>query len=481
MSFCIHCGSKLPDGSRFCINCGAPVDEPEAINVQQPVQPFQEAVQGQTTQLPQYDEEVTEPVQQQPAQAPVQQYVQQYPSSAAAPVAVKKKTNFKLWIILGAIATVLIIGIIVFFTVIFPEITARHINMGNYVKVKFTSSKFVNGYIKGYMNLDLESAYDDIVKADNTVSGYEFKRYFNWVNIDFKNKKSDDIIVEKVDFASNINNIGELERKLGVRFDKDVTTQVKLSDELEKQDINVYEPVEADLFKYIDKCYYNKGIHQKDVTVNLENKTFKDGQYNLEVSGFTGGYGYRSCSIYIKEDATTLGYVTVEADKDKGNNGSKVTFTLSFTSSDDDKSLVSGTPFIVKKTSKSYTINTQQGLTKSQAEKYLGVVKKKVNYIFSSSSYKMTTDYYLFTNKNKNADTVNMLISLISKKSKTGNSKYYVAYIIKNSYIDSKKEKKEDQFQYETTDIKYNYKSMSSLWNNIKKAWGSKYKIQKVD
>ncbi len=477
MSFCAKCGSKLPEGSKFCLNCGAPVEEVQPKKVAQPAQqPVQQPAQQpvQPVQQP-----VRQPVQQ-PTQAPVQP-AQQYAAENAAPKAPGKKVNIKLWIILGAVATVVIVAVIIFFTVIFPEITARHINMGNYVKAKFYSTKYVDGYVKGYMNLDLEKAYDDIVQNDS-ISKYEFNRYFSSYNLEFKNKKASDTIVEPVEFESKVNNIGELERKLGVRFDKEVKSQMKLGDQLNSQKIVVEEPVEIDLFRYIDKCYYNTGIHQKDVVVNLKQKTFKGDGYSVEVTGFTGTYGSNSCSIYIKNKNQSSGYVKVESSKDKGKNGSKAKFFLTFTASDDNKSLISGTPFIITKMSKNYKIKTQKSLTRNQAGEYLGVVRKKVKYIFGSGSFRMDeSGYYLFTARNKNAKTVNMLIALISKHSKTSDSKYFAAYIVKNCYIDKTREKKADRFIYETTDIKYNYKKLSGLWKTIKNAWADDYKIQRVD
>ena len=38
MSFCINCGTQIPDGSRFCPNCGAPVGANPQPQYQQPYQ-----------------------------------------------------------------------------------------------------------------------------------------------------------------------------------------------------------------------------------------------------------------------------------------------------------------------------------------------------------------------------------------------------------------------------------------------------------
>ncbi|MDR3767435.1 MAG: YARHG domain-containing protein [Butyricicoccus sp.] len=41
--FCIHCGAKLPDGTKFCTQCGQPVDDASAAPgpAQEPIQPTQ--------------------------------------------------------------------------------------------------------------------------------------------------------------------------------------------------------------------------------------------------------------------------------------------------------------------------------------------------------------------------------------------------------------------------------------------------------
>ena len=88
---------------------------------------------------------------------------------------------------------------------------------------------------------------------------------------------------------------------------------------------------------------------------------------------------------------------------------------------------------------------------------------------------------YLLTAKNKNSDTVNMVVSLVSKKGKSRySSAYYIADIMKNCRIDPREKKASDKLKYESTDYKYEYKSMSKLWKSIKNKYGKNYSIKKV-
>ena len=161
MKFCTSCGAQLNDDTKFCTSCGAPV--------QQAAAPAQQA-------------------------APVQQTA---PVQPAAPKEPKPKKNLKVPIILGSIGLVVIIGIIVFFTVFFPEMVAKHIKMSDFVTAKFSNSKYVDGNISGYLTLDLDKAYKACVDDRNKCSSYKFSDYFRYFNESFSEKSAKDTVEAK--------------------------------------------------------------------------------------------------------------------------------------------------------------------------------------------------------------------------------------------------------------------------------------------
>ncbi|MBQ3691801.1 MAG: zinc-ribbon domain-containing protein [Clostridia bacterium] len=484
MAFCTKCGTQLPEDSKFCPGCGAKIDAAPAEQVKEPApevktEPAEQVKEAAPEVTPEPEKQAEEPapeVKPEPQPAPVAA------PRAAAPDKPKKKSNLKLFIILGAAGAALIAFIIVFLVAILPEITATHINMADYVEAKFTSDYYVDGHINGTLKLDLEKAYKENVTPDKGVSYYDFRKFFSDFSSEFKNKKAEDVVTENVTFVSMFRDIGELERTLGVRFDKDVVTQVKLSDELKKDNITVEKPVETDFFKYIDKCYYNTGIKQKGVSVDLEEKTFKSDGYTFKTYGFKGEYGSKSCYFYIAKGSKSITSFEVSADKSTGKNGSSVKFSLIYSADENDKNLLKGTPFIIKKTSKVYTIKSEKGLDSAQAVDYMQRIRSRLRDLYSTSSYKMNINgVYLLTAKNKNSDTVNMVVSLITKKGTSRySSAYYIADTMKNCRIDPREKKSADKFKYESTDYKFESKSMSKLWNSLKNKYGSKYKIKKV-
>ncbi|MBR6451380.1 MAG: zinc ribbon domain-containing protein [Lachnospiraceae bacterium] len=120
---CRNCGATLPDDSMFCEKCGSRIDQmnqqaPQMQPVQpqpqmQPVQP--QPQMQQTQQMPQMQAPYQQPMQQMPyqqaqMQAPYQQTVQRAPRQ-------KMKLSRLLIIICSAVASLLLIGTIVFLSV----------------------------------------------------------------------------------------------------------------------------------------------------------------------------------------------------------------------------------------------------------------------------------------------------------------------------------------------------------------------------
>ena len=480
MAFCTKCGTEIPEGSKFCPGCGAKIEAAPEVKTE-PAEQVQEAAPEVKTEPAEQVQQPVPEVKPEPQPAPVQPEPQPAPQ-ADTPAQPKKKSNVKLWVILGAAGAVLIAFIIVFLTAILPEITARHINMGDYVEAKFGSDYYVDGHINGTLNLNLEKAYKDTVTFDKGVSYYDFKKFFSNFSSEFKNKKSTDVITEKVTYASMFSDIGELEKTLGVRFNKDAAAEIRLSDELKKNNITVEKPVETDFFKFIDKSYYNTGIKQNGVSVDIAEKSFKSDGYTFKTYGFKGEYGSKSCYFYISKDSKSITSFEVSASKSTGKNGSKVTFSLIYSADENDKNLLAGTPFIIKKTSKEYEIKSEKGLSPAQARSNMHIIRKRLKTMYSTSSYKMNIKgIYLLRAKDKNANTVNMVVSLITKKgSSRYSSAYYIADIMKNCRIDSREKKAADKFKYESTDYKFESKSMGKLWNSLKNKYGSDFTIKKV-
>lgn len=480
MAFCTKCGTEIPEGSKFCPGCGAKLEAAPEVKTE-PVEQVQDSAPEVKAEPAEQVQQAAPEVNPEPQPAPVQPEPQPAPQ-ADIPAQPKKKSNVKLWVILGAAGAVLIAFIIVFFTAILPEITARHINMGDYVEAKFGSDYYVDGNIKGTLRLNLEKAYKDTVTFDKGVSYYDYKKFFSDFSSEFKNKKSTDVITEKVTFMSMFNDIGELEKTLGVRFDKDATAEIKLSDELRKNKITVEKPVETDFFKYIDKCYYNTGIKQKGVSVDIAEKTFKSGGYTFKTYGFRGEYGSKTCYFYVSKDSKSITSFEVSADKSTGKSGSKVKFNIIYTADENNKNLLADTPFIIKKTSKEYEIKAEKGLSATQARTNMHIIRKRLRKMYATSSYKMNINgVYLLRAKDEDANTVNMVISLITKKGTSRySSAYYIADIMKNCRIDSREKKAADKFKYESTDYKFESKSMGKLWNSLKNKYGSDFTIKKV-
>ncbi len=480
MMYCPNCGSEIPEGSRFCQGCGAPIAESvqqaQAPNYEPQPTPYQQ------TQTVGYEPQPT-PYQQTAGYEPQPTPYQQTAGYAPQPTPPQKKSKLKLWIILGASATVVIAAVLVFFLAIFPELTARHVNMGDYAKIDFTSKNYVNGYIKGTLRLDVEKAYDEIVTDKTKISGYEFSSYFDKTfRYEFKKKKQSDTVTERIGYKSKYLNIGDLEKRIGVRFDEDAVANVKIADEIAKNEITVEEPIKLNLFEILNQCYYTKGLSEKGVSVCMETKEVKKDGFTFRVIGFDGYYGSSSGTVYIEKDKTNRGVIEFKANKVKGNSGAKCTIALTFNSDEDDKNLVSGSPFIMTKTEREYTIKPQKGLSVSDAKSCIGKYRKVARDIYASGVYSTNVNAsYLLTARDKKNSTVNMVIVLITKKSISySKSKYYSACIFNNCYIDTHAAKSSEKYKYASIDSKTDFKSMSNLWNSLKRKYGYKYSIKKI-
>ena len=375
----------------------------------------------------------------------------------------------------------LIAAIIVFFTVIFPELTARHINMGNYVKANFAKESYVDGYINGTLTLDYDKAYDEMVTNKIELPMSTFKSYFDYYEYKFENKSQNDTVTTEVKYQSKYYDIKEVEKRLGVRFDEKSVANVKLADELDKNKITVEKPIELNMFEFIDKCYYNRGLSDKNICVAFESKDFKKDGYEFSVSGFDGTYGSSSGYIYVKKDSSSISSATFKADTVKADKGDKTKVTLEFSSDYDHEELLYGTPFVIKKTSQEYTFKPQPGFTLDTAKSKITKVRQKVRDIYACSFYTTTlNESYLFTARNKSSETVNMVVTLITKKSKSTKSVYYIADIRKNVYVDEHASDPSEKIKYDTYDSEYNYKSKAELWKKIKNEYSKNYKIQLI-
>lgn len=463
MKFCTNCGAQLNEDSKFCTSCGTPVktEEPKA-EAPKPAEPVQYTAPAQPV----------EPV----------QYTAPAKPAGTAPAAPKKKMNLKVPIILGSIGLVLIIGIIVFFTVFFPELVAKHVKMSDFVKAKFNSESFVDGNISGYITLDLDKAYNTVVENKDAVPQYEFNSYFKYFSKEFEDKLASDVIKEPFKYISDSRNIANLEGKLGVRFDQEQTVEVKLADEIKAQSIDVMKPVEVDFYKYLDENYYNTGISPAKVYVNMKSGEYKVDDYTLELEGFKGSDWDTSGQFTIKKDGKEVTTVYVYSDSSYVEDGGKSTITLSYSSDYNDDTFIYNTPIKVKSKSKDYDVKAQSGITAAEAKKNIDTLIKKTEKDHKSTGYDVkVVSSYLLTAKDKEEEDVNYIINIYYSKYKKGNYTYYYQDAFKNCYIDTYEEKEDDQFKYEDASASWSsFSKESEALAELKSDYGKDYKIQLI-
>lgn len=469
--YCQSCGNMLPDGVKFCTNCGAKVeDAAPAAEVKT------EAV---TEAAPQY-----EPVAQAAPQQFQQQYQEPYQQFQPAPVQPKPKKNLKPFIIIGSIAVVVIVGLIVFFTVFFPELTAKHVNMANYVKVTFDKDSYVEGDISGALSIDYDRAYEEVVDDKSKITQHEFEYYFSYYET-FKEAKSDDTVSKKFD-VTGWRDYKTLEGRLGIRFENSDVVEINLADEIKAQNIEVLKPVKVDFFKYIDDLYYNSGINPQKVYVNLKAKKVDlDEGYKLDIEGWSAEKYYSSCSAKITKGGKDVATVYIKAESYTAPVGKKKADILVdyYEETKNDESYISGTPIIVSSKEKKYDVKAQSGLTMKQAKANIGKFIKVTKNDHKSSGKKFAiSGSYLLTAKKKSNETVNKIINLYTYTYKYSFSKKTYSYtyldVFDNCYID------------DLDGNKLKYTSGYSPWsssdsvkravNYMKNTYKSEYKIKKI-
>ncbi len=502
--FCEKCGNKANEGEKFCEKCGAPLNaSPEQVETPVNEQPVAQVQTEAQTEV----------------QTEAQTVAQ--PEAVKAPKKPMSKKTKKIILFSSIGAAFVAVVLTVLFVFIIPMM--NRIDPSQFIKFKFGEEILFDGYLSANVTVDSEKIYIEKVSGANsaeansaemienlmkgnygaitkspssvssileycdvsaTVKGSEEDSTAESTTINLSslsakkdihtyaklnNLKSDDTVVVKLSWDNSElskNSISIMEKSLGVSFDKsDKTVEFKVSDMLEKEGVATKEPVNVDLFKYIDdnNIAYSKGIRDGYIKFG-----FKD--FNFEQGGCTFKYTNDDGFKVINSDGKKINLYLDFSDKSYLDNGESVTVKLNTYNYNDSlpEGYVPETSIIFTETEKSYTVKANEPLTVDDAKKNLEAIKTTAtteinDYGFGSRDADIQEVYFLEA-KSSSDSTKNMV--LVIYKDKNNSNKYGIHYFTNTYMFDG-------ELNFDDDSSEYVYSSNGKSLKDVEK--GSRY------
>lgn len=412
-------------------------------------------------------------------------------------------------IIASAAAVVLIIAVIVVVSVILPLF--NRVNIADYIRVDFDSDMLYEKYAEATVSIDNDELYykfvdggvdrgnyEDLIenndysglinkitddlssngasissitkhcKLEATVKGAEnndddkkdsdseSSKYVSVTNLG-----SDDVIVVTLTWDKDQDSLREMDRyenKLNVRFDRsDKQFEIKVKDELAKDDLALEQATEVDLLKYIadNDLTYIANFKDGDLTFSVLNFEYKTDDY---VFKYDADNYYDTVKV-LDNSGNDIGYVSMEytkGDDDYGygrklshlSNGDVVSVDLSTNHIED-------TNIVFVSTTQDFTVTANTPITVDEAKANTEQIKTAVTDYINNSSKTLKNpqiqSIYMVTPKaGSNKDWENKIV-VVAKGEYEGwfssYKEYYISYYITDAFIYN------DKLQY--SDISY--------------------------
>lgn len=487
--FCEKCGNKMNEGEKFCEKCGTPVSTPVVNTADAPAQ---EAVNNTAPR----------------ANTVVNNAVPQ-PTAVPKPPRQPMSPKTKKAILFSSIgAGVVVITLIVLFAFVLPML--NRVKVQEFVKVDFDEDMLYEGHASATFSIDSLDIYDkylsdgksaeekldkyknaddigsllsnlgsdlsddlsgssgiytilqncdvsvevkgDSNNAEETETTEEVETYVPETNTSatVKNLKSDDVVVVKLTWDKDEDSIKEIkraEKAAGISFDTtDTTVEIKISDELEKDQLTLEKAEDVDILEYIaeNNLGVTQGIKDGDLSFKIKDFEYEVGDYKLVF--VPGGYYSIGYVRAIDKDETyedsTSSYGSVEllSDNSTSNLSTGDVVTVST-----DEQHITGTNIFIKGASKTFDIKANTPIDTETAKSNIDSIKAAFNENIkdnSSVSNPVVTNIYLLQKKSGSVGCENMIVVVFNcdYKGWFGDStKKYVEFILTDAYIDGDK------------------------------------------
>lgn len=485
--FCEKCGNKANEDEKFCEKCGAPLNaSPKQVETPVNEQPVAQVQTEAQTEV----------------QTEAQTVVQ--PEAVKAPKKPMSKKTKKIILFSSIGAAFVAVVLTVLFVFIIPMM--NRIDPSQFIKFKFGEEILFDGYLSANVTVDSEKIYIEKVSGANsaeansaemienlmkgnygaitkspssvssileycdvsaTVKGSEEDSTAESTTINLSslsakkdihtytklsNLKSDDTVVVKLSWDNSElskSKIEIIEKGLGITFDKsDKTVEFKVSDMLEKEGVATKEPVNVDLFKYIDdnNIAYSKGIKDGRINFGYKDFSFDQGGYTFKYSNDDGFKVTSSDGNEVNPyfDFSSRAYL---------NDGDTVTVTINTYNYNEGlpAGYVPDTSVIFTETEKTYTVKANEALTADTAKQNLDAIK--------TTAAKEINDYYSFNKKDADIQEVYFLEAKSSTNSiknmvlviytdKNNNNKFGIHYFTNTYMFDGELNFYDDSYEY---------------------------------
>lgn len=489
--FCEKCGNKMNEGEKFCEKCGTPVSTPVVNTADAPAQ---EAVNNT---VPRANTVVNNAVPQPTA----------VPKPPRQPMSPKTKKAIMFSSIGAGVVVITLIVLFAFvlpmlnrvkvqdfikvdfssdlykghtsatFSVDLEEFYNKYFNDGKSVKEKIDD--YAENYDVESLLSDLGSNYQDSLSGGSDINAIitivqncdvsaeiksasdkneenkadedkdeEYKSYDVNTSATVYDLKGDEVVVVKLRWnkdEDSIKAIKEAEKKAGISFDTtDATIEIKIADELEKNNLKLEEAEEVDIMDYIEanNLARTKGIEEGELSLNIDNFEYEVGDYKLvfEKSEYLFDYSADKNDLgkihILKKDETLEDYdsdskdisVTTDEPYDSHSTGDEVTVKIA-------SMHILGTNIYIKSSSKTFEIKANEPLNTDTARKNIDELKKGFNKIVENNpniSDLSIRNIYFFEPKDESQQNKNMIdfVCYCNYKSRYGEaSKQYIEYV----------------------------------------------------
>ncbi|MGN0448754.1 MAG: zinc-ribbon domain-containing protein [Ruminococcus sp.] len=454
--FCEKCGNKMNEGEKFCEKCGTPVSTP-VVNTENA--PAQEVVNNTAPQANTAVNNATP----QPVTAP------KPPRQPMSPKA-KKAIMFSS---IGA--GVVVITLIVLFAFVLPML--NRVKVQEFIKVDFNEDMLYEGHASATFSIDGTEIYDKYL-SDGKSAKEKLDKYNNiddigsllsaygsslsdelsnsgistilencdvWVEVkgasekteetetteeyDSKydthtsstvsNLKGDEVVVVKLIWDKDEDSIKEIKRAekvAGISFDTtDTTVEIKIADELKKDDLTLEKIQEVDILDYIaeNNLAGTKGIKEGDLSFCINGFEYEVGDHKLV---FEPSNYYGIGNVYALEKDETLddytsSYGSVELLSDN---------SISSLSTGDNVTLnvvshhFPGTNIFITESSKTFEIKANEPLDTVTAKNNIDKIKTAAEVNFEEEDNVAIVNVYLLDKKSDGAEYENKVVVVYS-------------------------------------------------------------------
>lgn len=283
--------------------------------------------------------------------------------------------------------------------------------------------------------------------------------------------KSDDVVVVKLTWDKDVNSKREIEaaeKKVGISFDKtDRTIEIKISDELKKNSLELAEAIEVDLVDYITKnnLAHIKGIDDGFLSFSIDDFEYEVGNYKF-VYRADEYFGSKVCVVdknekidesgTYKQNAVDIVPISV-SEISYLNIGDIINLSI-------EAKHINNTNIFVTSTEKRIDVQANSPLTVDEAKNALESIKSDFtarSKDFSDAENVSISDIYLVSNKDQNSNSKNRVVVVYKYDStdlfSSAIKESYATFVFTDAYMDG------DNFTYALASDGSSYSKLSEL------------------